>query len=188
MSVKAPDRNADFVAKFSRYWNPDLLNSFNSLHTRLINCSKVAIRERAEAIINLSSALKHTQPIVNQALDVQKALLKKRVEEIRSIQKELAIARALELSAYEFNTDKILGDLLVFSNRLDGFACEIQKVYKDALYPFLLTLRNAESGWDPSTIICKTWDYYNWWHVHNAELEINKTFPKPALPESDDKG
>ncbi|MBX7067704.1 MAG: hypothetical protein K1X28_10810 [Parachlamydiales bacterium] len=153
------------IPQMASYWEK---GTFNQLYLQIKDVEKEAHSERLKAFAKFS---------------VQDAREKLRtvVEKLRAIQKNLLAADKIadEVSRIDgLHKTVAQGDFLSFLKRIEMLKKDIQSVYKDALYPFLLAIKNAENGWDPDNFICKVCDYYSWWQVADAEAEISKTFPK----------
>lgn len=181
-----PDKVPHFIAQIATYWNPEIPNSFFQWNKRIVACAEKIELARTTAIQDISKAFQ--TPVIERnirpVLDEKWALFKDLTREIRQIENDMEPAKQLSIdacsTAMRDKTSMLSGDYHSFDKRLDGLIISIDKIYKDSLYPFLLSLQNAESGWNPAGVVCITWDYCAWWKVADATKEIEKVVPKPA--------
>lgn len=182
-----PDKVSHFTAQIATYWNPDVPNSFFQWHKRVVACAEKIEKTRLAAIQDISKAFE--TPVIERnirpILDEKWALFKDLTREIRQLETDMEPAKQLSFdacaTAITDKTTMLPGHYASFDKRLDGLIISIDRIYKDSLYPFLLTLQDAESGWNPAGIVCTAWDYYGWWKVADAAKEVEKVVPKPAI-------
>lgn len=149
------------AAKMSAYWEK---GTFNDLYIQIQAVQKQIATHR-----------KDFQP------DQAREHLLAQVEKLRGIQKSLLAADAVIEEANKIeglHKTKVQWDFVQFIKRVEQLKMDIQSVYRNALYPFLLSVRNAEQEWNPNHIVCQVYDYIAWWRVIDAEAEINKALPK----------
>lgn len=162
------------------YWNPELDNSFCSLDHRLIKCEKQAQEERELSLAVISKAIPNPEEL-KSVLAEKRGVLKGIVEEVRKIEKALSDAHQVNAGGYvlsiQVKKGSFPGEYDAFTKRLDRLIKEINLVYRNALYPFLLVLQNGEKGWDPQELICRGWDLCYWWKSGHPRKEIVAAFP-----------
>ncbi len=182
-----PDKVPHFIAQIATYWNPDVPNSFFQWHNRAAACAEKIRKIRLTAIQDISKAFetpvekRNLRPILDAKWELFKAI----TQEIRQLENDMEPAKQLSIDACSTSirdkTTTLAGDYVSFDKRLDGLIISIDRIYKDSLYPFLLSLQDAESGWNPAGILCTAWDYCAWWKVADATKEVEKVVPKSAI-------
>lgn len=155
--------------KIAPFWEGE--NSLPSLYQRMKQCQEQIEKDLCELTAKVSSAFHdHTQqaPLFSEW---GKKLLEQSAK-IQKIEEALAPAEQLETDTaglYIRNLDKwSAGDYESFSKRLDALRKQLQIVYRNALYPSLLSLQNAEKGWDPAGYISMSLVYFYQWRAQDA--------------------
>jgi hypothetical protein len=173
-----------YRSQIASYWNFEKPASFYAWNRRVVACLEQTEKARIAAIQNISVAFQ--APLekrnVRPVLDAEWQVFRESLATLRQIEKDIEPAVQLTADACHIaqrdKSSSLPGDYISFDRRLDGLRIDIYKIFKNSLYPFLLTLQNAESGWDPAKIVCTAWDYISWWRVVDPEKAINQVCPK----------
>lgn len=150
-----------------RYWNPYNTQSFQALHERVVTVKKQAEVERTQAISGFALAFSKEQWNYDNS-----GLLRGHINELKIIEEALLPAKNL-IEETNKAKEKPL-DFPVFVKRYEDLNSDIQKLYQDSLYPFLLVLQNGQKGWNPASLICRVWDAYSVWRVQDAKKELQQ--------------
>ncbi len=155
------------------YWEPDDEHHFGNLQNLINRCEK-----------NVSLEKKNFEAVdtpIPELIALYRKVLKDYVGMIRKVEGVLNDAADIctkGLPIARSNNDQFRGDYSFFAERLGRLRSDISKVYRNALYPLLLSIQNAESGWHPGSIVCKAWDLYTIWNAPDPEAIIDQEFPK----------
>ena len=184
MATAVTNQSVLFYIRYNRYWED---GGFNSIYQRIQAIQKRADEQRLEMISSLSELLK--LPDKRQFSTTRAAawkLFRVEVKALQNVEKEdLAPIRTL-LEDSDLG-EAILEDAILRRDwhsmclRTEHLQVDVDAVYKNSLYPWLLALQNVQKDWDPSGIVCKVWDYFSWRRAGNVRAEIGKVCPKRVI-------
>lgn len=176
--VKSP--REEFYAQCSIYWNQ---GGFHKIYVRIQTLLRKANEEReaAKKILSEHHQLEDKSFFITQLGQCWRKF-KENVREIRAISSEgiAPLDSILESTVESTFRDEssYVGDFNAFSARVEALRSDLNKVYRDALYPWLLALQNANGLWNPTGVVCRVSDYVSWWRCTDPVALINKAVPK----------
>lgn len=177
MAAQATTRE-QFYQQFQHYWNE---GGFNRLFKTVQKVESEASTLRSQQIESLSKVIREANPIdVGQARVAAWGIFREKVRTLRAVEKELSPLYTLLSETYTGtlkDPTSYPGDHKSFSDQVDRIAQYVSKVYHDTMYPWMLSLSNADSGWTPDGILSRGLDYFYWWQTKNPKAEIEKIFP-----------
>lgn len=166
------------ISGMNRFWNANYEHSFCTLHQQLIDCEKRVQKEYVSSMKALSDSMK-TNTVLNDLLKKEWAFFHKEVEEVTGIEKALSEAHTIDLKIFHSPDEakRAEGDYESFCKRLYALRSDIERVFIKTLYPFLQMLRNAETGWDPTSILATLWNSYDEWKTPYLRGKIENAYP-----------
>lgn len=174
------DRRPEFSEQMRPYWNLENRDSFVQIFAQIQNCRKTTTRYRLEAIEKIGAVFEKRLNIPEE-LKTHWPRFKEVVQLTQNVAKSLEKAKTISgeaLSTAIGDQTPFNGDYFSFANQVVSLNTAIADLYKNALYPFLKVLQNAEKGWNPASIAYFVCDSMGLWDVTFPKEEVLKAFKK----------